>query len=37
MRKSLFKRIVSEVTAANPFFEKGRNAIGKSSFSPLHK
>jgi hypothetical protein len=37
MRTSLFKRIVSEVTTANPFFEKRKNAIGKSGFSPLHK
>ena len=34
MRKSLFLKIVDEVTAANDFFKLKRDRAGKLSFSP---
>jgi hypothetical protein len=37
MRKSLFLRIVQDVTARNKYFKQKRNAAKKLGFSPIHK
>ncbi|WVZ94730.1 hypothetical protein U9M48_040594, partial [Paspalum notatum var. saurae] len=37
MRKSLFLRIVQDVTARNKYFKQKRNAANKLGFTPIHK
>ena len=37
MRKSLFLRIVDEVSARNSYFIQKRNASGDKGFTPIHK
>src|SRR5438105_1376796 len=37
MRKSLFLKIVDDLTAANDFFKKKRDAVGHLGFSPKQK
>jgi hypothetical protein len=37
MRKSLFLRIVQDVSARNQYFKQKRNAANKLGFSPIHK
>jgi hypothetical protein len=37
MRKSLFLRIVEDVTARNSYFVQKKNASGQKGFAPIHK